>query len=165
MWLLVRNVIFTILVPGTVAGYIPYRIIADRHESFAVARGLPPQLVSVTLFAIGGAIYFWCLWDFAVTGRGTPNIIDAPRRLVVKGLYRYVRNPMYIGVLLVILGWAALYESLVVAQYALLMFVIFNVVIFFIEEPMLRGRFGEAYEGYCKAVRRWIPGRGYSQAD
>ena len=111
------------------------------------------------------AIYFWCLWHFAITGRGTPNIVDAPRRLVVKGLYRHVRNPMYVGVTTAILGWAALYESPAMAGYALLMFVIFNAVIFLIEEPVLRNRFGEAYESYCEAVPRWIPGRPFKQPD
>jgi protein-S-isoprenylcysteine O-methyltransferase Ste14 len=159
MWLLVRNVIFTILVPGTVAVYIPYRIILNQYESLYFTWSLL-GCAALILMAVGTSIYLWCLWDFAVTGRGTPNIVDAPRRLVVKGLYRYVRNPMYIGVLLVIMGWAALYESLATAQFALLMFVIFNGVIFFLEEPMLRERFGQAYEGYCEAVHRWIPGRG-----
>ena len=164
MWLFIRNAIFTILVPGTVAGYIPYRIIADRYESFAVAWG-PLQLLAIPLLACGAAIYFWCLWDFAITGRGTPNIVDAPRRLVVKGLYRHVRNPMYVGVTTAILGWAALYESPAMARYALLMFVIFNAVIFLIEEPVLRSRFGEAYESYCQSVGRWIPGRRYDPTD
>ena len=98
-----------------------------------------------------------------MSGRGTPNPIDAPKRLVVKGLYRYVRNPMYIGVLLVILGWAALYDSYAVLQYAISMWVLFHILVIFMEEPILRRQFGESYKNYCKEVRRWIPGRGYKQ--
>ncbi len=93
MWLFIKNVIFTIFVPGTVAFYIPYRILSGQMDSFSIEWGLP-QYLSMPIFAIGSAIYFWCLWDFAVTGRGTPAPIDAPKKLVVKGLYRYVRNPM-----------------------------------------------------------------------
>ncbi len=113
------------------------------------------------IFATGAAIYFWCLWDFAVTGRGTPAPIDAPKKLVVKGLYRYVRNPMYTGVLSLILGWATMYNSYELLKYAILMWVIFYMVVLIYEEPMLKRQFGESYERYRKSVRRWLPGRRY----
>lgn len=162
MWLFIKNLIFTIIVPGTVAGYIPYRIIRGQRHSFSVSWDVL-QFSAVFLMLIGAAIYFWCLWDFAVTGRGTPAPIDAPKRLVVKGLYRYVRNPMYIGVLFVILSWAGLYHSHGVLLYALLMCVIFHGVVILIEEPILRRQFDESYKIYCKEVRRWVPGKWYKQ--
>ena len=162
MKLFIRSLVFTILVPGTVTIYIPYRIITGQYDSFSVDWNVL-QFLSILVFVIGASIYFWCLWDFARTGRGTPAIYDAPKRLVVKGLYRYVRNPMYFGVLFVILGWAALYESYAALRYAILMWVIFHIVVVLIEEPTLRRQFDESYGIYCKRVRRWIPGRAYKQ--
>ncbi len=160
MWLFIKNVIFTIFVPGTVAFYIPFRILSGQMDSFSIEWGLP-QYLSMPIFTIGAAIYFWCLWDFAVTGRGTPAPIDAPKKLVVKGLYRYVRNPMYTGVLSLILGWATMYNSYELLKYAILMWVIFYMVVLIYEEPMLKRQFGESYERYRKSVRRWLPGRRY----
>ncbi len=160
MWLIIKNVIFTIFVPGTVAFYIPLRILSGQLDSFSIQWGLL-QYLSMPIFAIGSAIYFWCLWDFAVTGRGTPAPIDAPKKLVVKGLYRYVRNPMYVGVLSLILGWATMYNSYELLKYAILMWVIFYMVVLIYEEPMLKRQFGESYERYRKSVRRWLPGRRY----
>src|ERR1041384_7966988 len=70
------------------------------------------------LLLVGASIYVWCVWDFATFGRGTPAPIDAPKRLVVRGLYHYTRNPMYTGVLTVILGWALLFQALPLVLYA-----------------------------------------------
>lgn len=164
MWLFLRNLVFTILVPGTVAVFIPYRILRAQSVGLAPVWDLA-AIVAVLLLALGALTYVWCVWDFAVTGRGTPNIVDAPRRLVVKGLYRYIRNPMYVGVLLVLLGWAALYRSTALYEYAGLMFVVFNLVVLLIEEPLLKRRFGQSYQAYCSNVGRWIPGRAYRPDD
>src|SRR3989337_2040373 len=95
MGLFLKNLVFTVLVPGTVAVLLPYWMIARSGQTLTVdpARLLlagPPMLR-------GATIYFGCLWDFAVTGRGTPAPIDPPKYLVVRGLYRYVRNPMYVS--------------------------------------------------------------------
>jgi len=158
MWLFLKNVIFTVLVPGTVAGYIPYRIVLAAGQGFAFVWS-PAAVAALFVMTLGAAIYFWCLWDFAKTGRGTPSPLDAPTRLVVRGLYRYVRNPMYVGVITVILGWAWLYNSAAVLEYAGWIFLLFNGVIFIIEEPSLRRQFGAEYEAYSKKVGRWIPGR------
>src|SRR5260370_35088021 len=100
MLLLLKNLLFTVFVPGTVAVVIPYRI-ASRTGPGLVLEGARP-LSAAPLFLLGAAIYFWCLWDFAVTGRGTPAPIDPPKHLVGRGLYRRVRNPMYLCLLLVV---------------------------------------------------------------
>jgi protein-S-isoprenylcysteine O-methyltransferase Ste14 len=153
MWGWVKSAIFTVLVPGTVAVYVPYRL---------VGRGARPDFsgagpLGVLLIACGAAIYFWCLWHFTVTGRGTPAPIDPPKVLVAKGLYRYVRNPMYIGVASAIGGQAILFRSRAVGIYLFWAFVTINLFVLFYEEPVLRGKFGEAYEKYCEQVPRWIP--------
>ncbi len=99
----------------------------------------------------------WCFWDFLVKGRGTPAPIDPPKELVVAGLYNYVRNPMYVGVLLVIFGhflWFGYWNLLI---YAAVVFIAFNTFVTYYEEPNLKTKFGSTYEDYLKRVPRWIP--------
>jgi protein-S-isoprenylcysteine O-methyltransferase Ste14 len=148
--LLVKNLLFTGLVPGTVAGLLPWLIVSDGEAGGALA--LP-------LFVVGLGIYTWCVWDFASFGRGTPAPIDAPRRLVVRGLYRHSRNPMYVGVLCVILGWAALFSHAGLLLYAALVFTAFQCFIVAYEEPHLAETFGADYEAYRARVGRWLPRR------
>jgi len=155
--LLVKNALFTILVPGTVAFYLPYAIGTRVHTLSSV--GPARLLAAAPLLLTGIAIYLWCLWDFATAGRGTPAPIDPPKELVVRGLYRTVRNPMYVGVLLVIAGWLALLPSRALFAYAAVVGAFFHGFVILVEEPMLRRRFGAAYDTYSRKVRRWWPGR------
>ena len=159
MMLALKNLLFTVFVPGTVAVYVPW--LFTRDESFTWGAG---AALALLLFAAGGTIYFWCLWDFASFGRGTPAPIDAPKRLVDRGLYRYTRNPMYVGVLTVILGWVALFGALELLIYAALVGTCFQLFIVHYEEPQLRRTFGESYDDYLSRVGRWLPkiGRGPS---
>ena len=155
MLLILKNLLFTVIVPGAVAVYVPLSLAGGRE-------GLPSTWGVVRFAALlplisGCAVYFWCLWDFAVFGRGTPAPVDAPRRLVVRGLYRYVRNPMYVGVLLVIAGWALLFQSLRLLGYGLIVAIFFHLFVMLVEEPSLRGKFGNSYEQYCREVGRWVP--------
>jgi protein-S-isoprenylcysteine O-methyltransferase Ste14 len=150
VWLLIKNLAFTILVPGTVAVFVPLTMLSHPPEVPTTA-----PLALLMLF-VGGAIYAWCLWDFAITGRGTPAPIDPPKRLVVRGLYRYSRNPMYVGVLFVIFGWAALFQSTAIALYGLCVWAGFQLFVLLYEEPHLRKVFGDAYTRYCSSVGRWL---------
>ena len=161
--LVLRSIIFTILVPGTVTVYIPY-LIVTRWRPTAFPGWDVAQVLSLMPMAVGAAILLHCIWMFAWVGRGTLVPFDAPRQLVVQGLYRYVRNPMYVGVLLILLGEAALFESRVILEYTAGWFVVVNLVVLLYEEPMLRSQFGESYKQYCRAVRRWIPGKPYNPA-
>lgn len=150
--LLLKNLLFTILVPGTVAVYIP----------FLLTQTLPPtswawRLASLPVFAVGAAIYAWCVWDFATFGRGTPAPIDAPKTLVVHGLYRYTRNPMYVGVLTTVLGWSVRYRSARMVGYAFTLWLLFHSFILLYEEPHLQRVFGSAYTRYRAHVGRWWP--------
>jgi protein-S-isoprenylcysteine O-methyltransferase Ste14 len=156
MLLLIKNLGFTILVPGTVAVYLPLRLVGSRFELLTGAWGIV-QATALLPLAIGAAIYFWCLWDFAVHGRGTPAPIDAPRNLVARGLYGYTRNPMYIGVLLVIVGWSVFFRSWPLLLYAVAVGLLFHLFVRLVEEPILRKKFGESYLSYCRRVRRWLP--------
>ncbi len=152
MVLLLKNLLFTLVVPGTVAVYVPLSIAGDR----LVAPG-PTLAAAICLFVLGACIYSWCVWDFASFGRGTPAPIDAPKKLVVRGLYRYTRNPMYVGVLSTMLGFSLLYQALPVLLYALFVFLVFNLFVRLYEEPHLAGEFGEPYRNYCRRVGRWLP--------
>ena len=156
MLLLLKNLLFTAIVPGTVAVYIPLRLVAARTGTL-IADWDAWQVAALLPLLIGAAIYFWCLLDFAVRGRGTPAPIDAPRQLVVRGLYEYIRNPMYVGVLLVIVGWSMFFRSWRVLAYAAAVGLCFHLFVVLVEEPVLRGKFGEGYLSYCRRVGRWIP--------
>ena len=149
--LLLKNLLFTFVVPGTVAVYLPLLLVGERAAAGGVAR-----IAAVAVLALGVSIYAWCVWDFARFGRGTPDPIDAPKRLVVRGLYRRSRNPMYVGVLAVILGWSLWFGAPVLAGYAAAVFSVFQAFVVLYEEPHLEDEFGDAYRAYRSEVRRWL---------
>ena len=150
---LLKTAIFTVFVPGTVAGYIPYLLSGGfprpANEFLTWLGG------AVTL--VGAAIYFRCAWEFAVRGLGTPAPIAPTKYLVTTASHRYIRNPMYVGVALVILGEAALFRSVHLVEYAAVMLLTAHTFVVFYEEPTLRRQFGESYEEYRRRVPRWIP--------
>lgn len=152
----IKTLIFTILVPGTVAVFLPYRL-----ASSSAARGSTAlsnfRFIGIVLLVAGTLIYLWCAWDFAFAGKGTPAPIDPPKELVVRGLYKHVRNPMYLGVLSLVLGQAFWFEAVSLFTYAACGFLLFNAFVFLYEEPALSRKFGEAYRKYCNDVPRWIP--------
>ncbi len=156
--LVLRSLLWTALVPGTVTLYLPY-LIVTRWYPVALLPWHPYRLLGIPMILTGAVILFYCIWLFALTGRGTLSPLDAPSRLVVQGLYRYVRNPMYLGVMLILTGESLAYQSLPLVVYAFAWFVLFNLVVVFYEEPGLRERFGRAYESYCSRVGRWWPGK------
>jgi protein-S-isoprenylcysteine O-methyltransferase Ste14 len=152
MLLFLKILVFTILVPGTVAGYFPWSIVRD--TPFVMSPWVYPA--SLCSF-LGIAIYLWCAYDFGVAGRGTPAPVDAPKHLVVRGLYRYVRNPMYVGVLLVLVGWNMVYRTDSLLNYTIGVFVLFNLLVFLYVEPQLQRQFGDEYSEYRSRVGRWLP--------
>jgi protein-S-isoprenylcysteine O-methyltransferase Ste14 len=156
MFLLLKNILFTVFVPGTVAVYLPLLVISRPPAKLSFT-WQTCQVAALLPLLLGSGIYFWCLWDFAVSGLGTPAPIDAPKRLVVRGLYRYVRNPMYIGVLLVIVGWAEFLQSKEILIYGVVVGIFFHLFVSMVEEPVLESKFGEAYLRYRQEVGRWLP--------
>jgi protein-S-isoprenylcysteine O-methyltransferase Ste14 len=155
--LFLETVVFTVLVPGTVTIWLPRWL-----NLWGDASPRPWTIRHVTALVpltIGLAVYVRCVWEFASRGRGIPAPLDHPKQLVVTGLYRYVRNPMYVGVLLVLLGEALFFRSLDFLVYVViwLAVVLINVLVY--EEPNLRRKFGASYDRYCGVVRRWIPGK------
>jgi protein-S-isoprenylcysteine O-methyltransferase Ste14 len=115
------------------------------------------QLTGLAAVASGTVLLAACIVEFARSGRGTLSPVDSPRELVVKGLYRYVRNPMYLSVATIVAGEALLARSMALAVYGAVWFVCVNLFVIGYEEPTLRRRFGGAYDEYARRVRRWIP--------
>ena len=160
MKLFLKTALFTLVMPGTFAGVVPLYLAGDQTAGGGIRRGL-----AMTLFAIGIVLYLRSAWDFAAFGRGTPAPLDAPKRLVVRGFYRYTRNPMYVAVLTVIAGWAALFQAPILVAYALIIFSFFYSFVRFYEEPRLAREFGKEYAEYTNRVDRWLPRIGRSDSN
>ena len=153
--LALRSLLWTILLPGVVAGYVPWTYFG--LSATEIDWREPLDVVGVACAAIGILLLAACIVEFARSGRGTLSPVDPPRHLVVRGLYRYVRNPMYLAVTLILLGEAALLHSRDLVIYWTGFFVAANLFVIAYEEPYLRSRFGASYEAYTRQVGRWIP--------
>jgi protein-S-isoprenylcysteine O-methyltransferase Ste14 len=151
-----KTLLFTVLVPGSVTMLVPYLLLKSRLPPLTINLGLA-RFLGWGPIVLGTMIYLWCAWDFATAGQGTPLPADPPKTLVARGLYRRVRNPMYVGILLLILGQAVLFVSLLLLGYGTLLWLVFHLFIIYYEEPTLKRLFGPAYEQYCASVPRWAP--------
>jgi protein-S-isoprenylcysteine O-methyltransferase Ste14 len=148
-----KSLLFFIFAPGAVAGYIPLFLLRSGSQ---VETGLFAYL-AFPLWLFGLMVLLWSFWDFLMKGRGTPAPIDPPKELVATGFYRYVRNPMYVGILSILLAhflWFGYWGLLI---YSAAIFTAFHLFVTGYEEPNLRKKFGSSYEDYCKSVPRWIP--------
>ena len=152
--LALRSLLALILIPGTVAGYIPWRIIQVR-QSMQIPAFAASSVAAAVLALCGICVLLVCVWDFFHAGRGTLAPFDPPKRLVVRGLYRFTRNPMYNGVIALLLGEAWLFQSSALFQYALVIFIMFHLMTVIYEEPALESKFSESYRAYRAAVPRW----------
>jgi protein-S-isoprenylcysteine O-methyltransferase Ste14 len=152
--LVVRNLLFSLVVPGLGAVIVPWWILATSRpasQGRAWYAAIP--------IGAGLALYLACVRVFAVAGQGTPGPWDAPRQVVTVGPYRWVRNPIYLSALLVVLGEAWLFQSRALLGYAAAMAACFQLFVVGYEEPHLRHSFGLAYDDYTRRVHRWIPRR------
>ncbi len=154
--LALRIALFTVCVPGTVIGLIPWLMV---RAKLATGLAWPVGVGWLGLVATiaGAAIYLVCAWEFGARGRGTPAPFDPPRRLVVTGLYRRVRNPMYVGVVLALLGESVLWQDRALAIYACALWAAFHLWVLLYEEPKLRRLFGPDFDAYRATVPRWLP--------
>ncbi len=150
--LIIRNLLFTIVVPGLGGAWVPWWILMRQGRA-----ATPAAWEAAPVIVAGAVLYGWCVWNFAAVGRGTPGVWDAPSRLVAAGPYRWVRNPIYVAALLVVLGEAWLFMSLWLLAYAGAMAVFFHLFVTGYEERTLRRRFGRSYLEYRQLVPRWIP--------
>ncbi len=135
---------------------IPFMILSSPNHANLFELG-DFRYFGVLPIILGLIVYLWCSFAFVFTGQGTPIHAMPTKKFVVKGLYRYVRNPMYLAGYLVLTGETLLFQSQGILIYLLITFILFNIRLMVYEEPGLRKRFGDSYKQYCKSVGRWIP--------
>ncbi len=156
MFILTRAAVYASVFVGVLLIALPRRLL----ERAGVARPAeigPAEIAGILLTATGAALAIACVLTFAVRGKGTPAPFDPPRRLVTAGPYRYVRNPMYLGAALALAGAALYLSSPALLAYTGGFLLIAHLFVIGYEEPVLRRRFGAAYDAYCRAVPRWRP--------
>ena len=154
MRLLLHTAIFTFIAPGSLTVGVPALIV------WLTAATPGDRLVSglaAVVLATGVATFLWCVFDFVTSGRGTPDPNRPPTELVVHGLFRLVRHPMYVGVIATIAGEARLFLSPALLAWATLVLVAFHLRVVIYEEPTLARTFGGAWDDYRRRVPRWIP--------
>jgi protein-S-isoprenylcysteine O-methyltransferase Ste14 len=158
IFVLARAITYATLFISFVLVYLPDRFLAWSGVVEPATTG-PLQVAGMIMVIIGTVIALWCVFTFVFIGKGTPAPFDPPRELVVRGPYRFVRNPMYIGATVTLLGVALFYGSLSILIYAGLFFLATHLFVVFYEETTLRRTFGSDYETYCRRVNRWWPKR------
>jgi protein-S-isoprenylcysteine O-methyltransferase Ste14 len=156
LFVLIRAVTYAAVFIGLVLVYLPSAVLT-RTGVTGPARLGPWQVAGLVITTAGAALVLWCIASFVVLGRGTPAPFDPPRQLVVRGPYRHVRNPMYLGAGLALAGAALFYKTFVLAAYAGAFLVVLHLFVVLYEEPTLRRLFGGAYDAYCRSVPRWRP--------
>jgi len=149
--LFLRALISFLILPGTFAGLIPAWVVSmDRGRGQGFLIGTVPLV-------IGAVILLRCVRDFYVSGKGTLAPWDPPKRLVIVGLYRVTRNPMYVGILLLLTGWSLLAASSLLAGYTVILAIGFHLRVVLYEEPTLMKLFGEEWTRYAATAPRWLP--------
>ena|SRR5205809_136571 len=150
------SVLFLVIAPGTVAGLVPWWISRWRMQA-PFLNFFPIRIAGALLILIGLPGLLDSFARFALKGLGTPAPIFPTRHLVVTALYHYVRNPMYISVVSLIVGQGLLLGNIRVLEYGVLVWLAFHLFVLLYEEPALRSTFGAEYEIFCANVPRWIP--------
>jgi len=153
---IVGSAVFLVIAPGFVAGLVPWWVSHWRLEAPFFGMALF-RFVGGSLIALGGAGLLDSFVRFAVQGVGTPAPVFPTRHLVITGLYRYVRNPMYVAVVSTILGQSLVLGNVSLLGYGGLVWLFFHLFVLLYEEPTLRATFGSEYEVFCAEVPRWIP--------
>ena len=156
MLALFRSIVYAALFISVVLVFIPVQILTATGITRPEALG-PAQIGGLVLVVLGAALVGWCILTFALVGQGTPAPFDPPRKLVVTGPYRWVRNPMYIGAGAALGGAALYYQSAALMAFAAGFLVVAHLIVVFYEEPTLEQTFGARYADYRNAVPRWLP--------
>lgn len=164
MFVLIRAISYATLFIGLVLVFVPAQLLTRTELARPETIGAP-QIGGMLVAVAGGAIALWSILSFAIVGRGTPAPFDPPRRLVVRGPYAVVRNPMYVGAGLALGGASLFYQSVALLAYAAAFFLVVHLFVVLYEEPTLRRTFGAEYAAYCRRVRRWWPRPAYEKGD
>jgi protein-S-isoprenylcysteine O-methyltransferase Ste14 len=156
MFVIARSITYATLFVGLIFIYLPGRVLIAAGVSRPPATHWP-QMIGVAVTSLGAALALWCVSALVRIGKGTPAPFDPPRRLVIQGPYRFVRNPMYLGAGLAMTGVSLFYGSLGLLAYGCGFLLFAHCFVVFYEEPTLRRSFGLEYKAYCQRVRRWLP--------
>lgn len=156
MFALIRALTYVTAFVGLVLVFLPSRMLAEARIARPAEVGAT-QIGGLVMAGTGGSLLVWCVLTFAFIGRGTPVPFDPPRRLVVRGPYRFVRNPMAIGAGITLAGAALFYESPTLFAFTGIFVVVIHLFVVLYEEPVLGRTFGQEYAAYCDSVRRWRP--------
>jgi protein-S-isoprenylcysteine O-methyltransferase Ste14 len=159
----IRSLLFTIFIPGTVAGLIPYLLVRNYIRDFDY---VPVYYLGILFLVTGLLFYVFTVFVFIIKGKGTPAIWftskfkwligEEPGNLVSSGLYRLSRNPMYLGVIFIVFGEALLLQNYLLLFYSVLLFIIFHIIVIYVEEPHLKAKYGNDYIKYMENTRRWL---------
>ena len=150
------SAIFLVVAPGTLAVYVPW-VICRWHFAPPLLGFFPFRIVGALMIIAGLPVLLDSFVLFAIKGLGTPAPVAPPERLVITGLYRYVRNPMYVAVSSLLFGQGLLFGSVRLLEYGIVVWLAFFAFVVLYEEPALRQKFGKEYEEFCARVPRWIP--------
>lgn len=156
LFVLIRAAAYASVFIGLLLIYVPAQFLSwsgiERPADIDVQ-----QVAGMVIGTAGGIIALWCVFTFVFVGRGTPAPFDPPRKLVINGPYRFVRNPMYLGAGLALAGASLFYGSIPLLGYTCLFLLATHLMVVFYEEPVLKQTFGQEYEYYCKRIKRWWP--------
>ena len=155
-----RNIIWTlfniVIGYGFLAVFLPRRLLPLNLQLFSVNIGAA-RYCGLIFMITGLVINLKCYWDLIFIGKGTMDPLMPTEKIVARGFYQFMRNPVYVGLFLILFGEAVLFMSAVLLVYSLLCLLVLNLIVVFIEEPSLKRRFGDSYDEYLKSVPRWIP--------
>ncbi|MEE9354355.1 MAG: isoprenylcysteine carboxylmethyltransferase family protein [Methylococcaceae bacterium] len=149
---IIKILIFSAIIPGTFTVWLPYWAVIQKNTSqlYLNHLGIFPILLGVGL-------YIWCVWTFWKLGNGTPSPQDPPKKLVVKGPYGMIRNPMYVSIFSILLGEVILFQSLLIIKILIAFSLIVSLFVLYFEEPILLKQYGSTYRHYINSVGRWLP--------
>jgi len=155
LWLLIKNLLFALCVPGFVVGWVPLHWF-ERHPRWPETWSWPHWL-GAALFGLGATLFLYCQGVFMIRGQGTPAPLDPPRKVMRRGPYKWVRNPMYLAVLAILGAEAVFLQSWHIVVYWVCLACAFHLMVVLYEESALSTRFGALYEDYRRDVPRWLP--------
>jgi protein-S-isoprenylcysteine O-methyltransferase Ste14 len=156
MFVVFRTITYATCFVGFLLIYLPSRVLlwagVVRPSTMQIS-----QIAGIIVASLGAVLALWCVVAFVHIGKGTPAPFDPPLHLVIRGPYRFVRNPMYFGAALALAGAALFYKSLFLLAYGSIFLLAACLFVLFYEEPTLRRTFGPDYDAYCHRVHRWFP--------
>lgn len=153
----IKTVILALLFGFLTWIFLPlFFITLNDYFHFLIIQNIFLKLIGIVLIIIGITAVIYLIFIFKILGNGTPVPIEPTKKLIVKGLYKYSRNPLYISHLTILLGIALFFGRITLFIYCLLVFLVFNAIIIYWEEPQLKKRFGKEYLNYMRKVPRWI---------